>query len=197
MSCCFVVYVALNSRGIALGFLVFVLVADMSLDIFRFSRTMYYVALLMLLGNAYHLYSTRWAGARLMLRDIRYTQNFIKPWFSDTRHLLEDLIRDVKVGRVSPDTFPPIRVGWYNGAWHSLDNRRLYVLKQACCPTLEVKVHMVWPIDSHEHHDPRCFGESVEVVEVTTGNMRFLGRGRFAWFPADGKIVGRVVERLT
>ena len=156
-----------------------------------------------ILGNGYHLYSTHWRGGRLPLSDIKFTQNCIRPRFSDTKQNLMPVITHVRHGLQSPDYFLPMRVGWYKESWYSLDNRRLYVLKEACDHSDAVitlshkaRVHFLWPINTHEHHDPRCFGDDVTVSEDTTSNMRYLGRGEFQWQLQEDRIVGSVTQEL-
>lgn len=81
------------------------------------------------LGKAF-----KWANPK----GIRYTHNSISKFFRGGKGLVEDLIKGLKNGSVSPKSIPPINVFLKDGKMYSLDNRRLYAFKQAGMPKIKV-----------------------------------------------------------
>jgi len=73
-------------------------------------------------------------------KQVRFTQDNISPYFKNGRPI-DDLIKDLKTGKVKPEDIPPIRVFEKNGKIYSLDNRRLYVFQQAGLKIRWVKVN--------------------------------------------------------
>eukprot|EP00438_Fugacium_kawagutii_P021153 Skav201942 [mRNA] locus=scaffold2764:79008:80459:- [translate_table: standard] len=67
---------------------------------------------------------------RVLLHTIRFTQNSVAACFRDGQPL-EDLVENLKAGRISTDDLPPIRVVEQMDMFWSLDNRRLHCMKQA------------------------------------------------------------------
>lgn len=68
--------------------------------------------------------------SRLNPKQIRFTHETISNKFSSGNRLSE-AIEDIKNGTLLVDDFPPIRVVFYKQLFWSLDNRRLYVFKEA------------------------------------------------------------------
>lgn len=65
----------------------------------------------------------------LDIDEVEYSQNSIKPEFTDGT-LLIDLIHDMAYGGVTPEHLPPIAVKHVRGRWYALKgNRRLYCYK--------------------------------------------------------------------
>ncbi|WP_226648014.1 fibronectin type III domain-containing protein [Microbulbifer variabilis] len=64
---------------------------------------------------------------------VRFTQDSIKATFTDGRKV-EDLIRDLKSGKLNAGDVPPIRVFSRDGKIYSLDNRRLKAFQEAAKP---------------------------------------------------------------
>ncbi|CAB5395718.1 unnamed protein product [Rhizophagus irregularis] len=64
-------------------------------------------------------------------REVFYSQDSIRPRFKDDNRHVEDTIRQLVKGKISPRHIERIRVCTLNGRMHSLDNRRLYVFKEA------------------------------------------------------------------
>lgn len=64
---------------------------------------------------------------------VRFTQDSIKATFSNGRKV-EDLIQDLKSGKLNAGDVPPIRVFSRNGKIYSLDNRRLKAFQEAAKP---------------------------------------------------------------
>jgi hypothetical protein len=62
--------------------------------------------------------------------NVRFTQDSIKAEFSDGRSV-DDLIEDLRAGRVTAGDLPPIRIFERDGKIYSLDNRRLYAFREA------------------------------------------------------------------
>ena len=61
---------------------------------------------------------------------VRFTHDSVSPTFSTGEDVF-DVIRKLKNGDKLPDEFPPIRIHLRDGKWYTLDNRRLYVMKEA------------------------------------------------------------------
>ena len=78
---------------------------------------------------------------KLSPHKIRFTQDSIKQEFKNGRGSLEDTIRGLRSGSISPDNFPAIRILEHNGQLWSLDNRRLYVFQQA---GIKIKTEVVF-----------------------------------------------------
>jgi filamentous hemagglutinin len=66
-------------------------------------------------------------------KDIQFSQKSIANAFRDGRGL-ESTINNLRLGKVSPDEIPPIRVFERDGLVYTLDNRRLFVASQAGVP---------------------------------------------------------------
>ncbi|RGB36894.1 hypothetical protein C1646_696238 [Rhizophagus diaphanus] len=64
-------------------------------------------------------------------REVLYSQDSIRPRFKDDDRHVEETIRQLVKGKISPRHIERIRVCTLNGRMHSLDNRRLYVFKEA------------------------------------------------------------------
>jgi RHS repeat-associated protein len=62
---------------------------------------------------------------------IRFSQDTISPNFQNGAGSIDDLVVGLKSGRVSPDSIPPIRIFEQDGELYTLDNRRLWVFRQA------------------------------------------------------------------
>lgn len=62
-------------------------------------------------------------------RDIRYTHSKIRPYFSDARRV-EDTLAEIKDGKLNPDELRNITVIQQETYYVSMNNRRLWVLKQ-------------------------------------------------------------------
>ncbi|GBC04674.1 hypothetical protein RclHR1_05800001 [Rhizophagus clarus] len=82
-------------------------------------------------------------------RDILYSQCCIKPNFRPHKRgeegkIVEDTIKSLVNGKISPEEIPRIRVWTYpNGKKHSLDNRRLYAFKEAINQGAEIDTIIV------------------------------------------------------
>ncbi len=63
---------------------------------------------------------------------VRFTQNNISKNFKDGKNV-NDLIADLKSGKISSDDIPAIRVFEKDGKIYSLDNRRLKAFQDAKC----------------------------------------------------------------
>ena len=102
------------------------------------------------------------------VRDVYHSQNNIGEKFSDsTKPTLEQTIANIKSGALSPDDLPPIRVVSVDGTLTTLDNRRLYVYKQALKgkqdQTIKFKlVQMDEPADPVNHPHGRTVREDLE-----------------------------------
>lgn len=68
--------------------------------------------------------------SRLNPKQIRYTHETINNKFSNS-YRLADAINGLKSGSLKADDFPAIRVVFHRQLMWSLDNRRLYVFKEA------------------------------------------------------------------
>jgi RHS repeat-associated protein len=66
-------------------------------------------------------------------KSIRFSQDSIKATFKDGRSV-DDLIADLKSGKLTSDDVDPIRVFEKDGQQYTLDNRRLYAFQQANVP---------------------------------------------------------------
>jgi hypothetical protein len=66
----------------------------------------------------------------LDIKDVYFSQSTIKQTFKNG-DLVQDLIDDLKSGEVKLSSLPPIRVTMVDGKWVSLDNRRLFAMKEA------------------------------------------------------------------
>jgi len=97
---------------------------------------------------------------------IRFTQDSIKREFKNGKKL-EDVVRDLRSGKISPDDFPPIRILEYNGNIYSLDNRRLKVFQDA---GIKIKTKIVFMKDV-EREFKRKF-------TTTTGGYTIKVRGK-------------------
>ncbi|WP_444921818.1 hypothetical protein ACJJID_05460 [Microbulbifer sp. CnH-101-G] len=64
---------------------------------------------------------------------VRFTQDSIKATFTNGRKV-EDLIQDLKSGKLNASDVPPIRVFSRDGKIYSLDNRRLKAFQEAAKP---------------------------------------------------------------
>lgn len=104
---------------------------------------------------------------------ILYGQEVIIDHFENGQPL-QKAIEDIKKGTLSADQLPPIRVAKLSGIMGnmvSIDQRRLYVLKQALSPEQQVNVRIIqsdWLIQKLEKSLPEgCFGyETLEVQEA-------------------------------
>ncbi|RUS16280.1 hypothetical protein BC937DRAFT_91411, partial [Endogone sp. FLAS-F59071] len=63
-------------------------------------------------------------------QNVRYTQDSIAPTFRNGS-FLKQTANDIRYGLLDPNDLPSIRVRVHKGAWYSMDNRRLWVLKEA------------------------------------------------------------------
>ncbi|MCA8923025.1 MAG: hypothetical protein KDD82_14515 [Planctomycetes bacterium] len=70
--------------------------------------------------------------------EIRFTQPTVSPHFSRGGDV-SDAIAGLKSGRLSPESFPPIRVVSHQGSLFSLDNRRLLAFKSAKVPSVPIE----------------------------------------------------------
>ena len=100
---------------------------------------------------------------------IRFTQNSISPTFSKEGQMVEGLIDDLRLGRITPDEISPIRVVRYDGKWWSLDNRRLYAFQQAGVHDipivyLDITYNRPW-LDFVRKFNTMTDGQSIVVVE--------------------------------
>jgi len=67
-------------------------------------------------------------------KNIKYSQGKIKKTFSHGDHKgqsVDDLVANIKSGKVKPSEVDPIAIVEIDGLYYSLDNRRLYAFKQA------------------------------------------------------------------
>eukprot|EP00929_Paragymnodinium_shiwhaense_P054746 TRINITY_DN27436_c0_g1_i1.p1 TRINITY_DN27436_c0_g1~~TRINITY_DN27436_c0_g1_i1.p1 ORF type:complete len:221 (+),score=7.65 TRINITY_DN27436_c0_g1_i1:134-796(+) len=137
---------------------------------------------------------------RLDLHSIGFTQEAIRPYFSKlSAHPgvpLDATIQALKAGDLSPASFPCLRVGMHKRRYYSLDNRRLYVLKNSMPKGTLVEVYKRWPQDPREHFDPRLFGMPLKNIVLTEDtakyNLQFAHEhGRFRWLYDED--VGRMV----
>ncbi|GBB97814.1 hypothetical protein RclHR1_03080003 [Rhizophagus clarus] len=63
--------------------------------------------------------------------NVFYSQDSIRPRFKDNNRHVEETIKQLVKGKITPRHIERIRICFHNGRMHSLDNRRLYVFKQA------------------------------------------------------------------
>lgn len=101
-------------------------------------------------------------------KDIRYTQDSISPYFQDHR-TVDDLIKGLKNGTISPDDVPAINVYKKNGIIYSLDNRRLYAFKKAGMSRINVK----WV----NTKDPKVAKEIGDKFTTITQGLSIIVRG--------------------
>ena len=71
----------------------------------------------------------RFSLQKLDVRDIKFTQTTISNTFTDTGAPISTLIDVIRADGV-PETMPTIRVVLVDGEYRSLDNRRLYCMKE-------------------------------------------------------------------
>lgn len=75
------------------------------------------------------------------VNDIRFTQKSVKNTFSNGA-IIDWTIYMLKEKKIEPKEMPLIRVGWKDGHWKSIDNRRLYCFKQI--PSLKTVILLVY-----------------------------------------------------
>ncbi|RUS21160.1 hypothetical protein BC937DRAFT_93445 [Endogone sp. FLAS-F59071] len=63
-------------------------------------------------------------------QNVRYTQDSIAPTFRNGNSLMQTALK-IRHGLLNSNDLPSIRVRAHNGVWYALDNRRLWVLKEA------------------------------------------------------------------
>lgn len=112
-------------------------------------------------------YRVEW---KMAVQTLRFTQSSIRPFFRDGRSIYA-LLNDLHSGGVDPlRDLEPLRISWYNEAWRSHDNRRLWALKCFSAmncqgPKVCVRVN-VCPVtdDFHRKHTTTNDGVSVLVT---------------------------------
>lgn len=67
---------------------------------------------------------------------IRFTHARIRPFFTGCGRRIEDTLADIIEGKISVNDLPKITVILNEGTYFSLNNRRLYVLKELRCKGL-------------------------------------------------------------
>jgi len=118
-----------------------------------------------------------------VLNKIMYGCPSIIDHFDDGQSL-QQVIEDLRTGALSIDDLPPIRVakvGGANGNLVSVDQRRLYVLRQAFPPDYELPVKLIqsdWLVKKLEKSLPEgCTGfETVDVEEASPEFMEECAR---------------------
>ena len=78
---------------------------------------------------------------RLQLDQIRYSQARFSSHFQSLTPL-EEMQCLLQSGKLHVDSLRDIKVVAYNREWFSMDNRRLYCMKQALPPTTQIRVLM-------------------------------------------------------
>ncbi|WP_282697158.1 RHS repeat-associated core domain-containing protein [Streptomyces sp. CC208A] len=73
------------------------------------------------------------AAGSISPKAVRYSQDSIKGSFKDGQSFTQ-AIDDLKAGRATANDFPAIRIFEHEGKIYTLDNRRLYVFKEANIP---------------------------------------------------------------
>lgn len=82
--------------------------------------------------------------------EIRFKQDSIASYFQDGRGDINDAIRRIQSGYLSPYDFPPIKVVQKDRKVYSFDNRRLYVFRVCevlgCVREIPVEIRPAWQL---------------------------------------------------
>jgi hypothetical protein len=97
---------------------------------------------------------------------IRFTHKTVFPTFKDGRRVA-DAIADLRSGKIQIESIPKIRVVFYKDCYWSLDNRRLFVFKEAQIPS--IKCYMVERDDQFARKLTTRMKESKDIILL--GNL--------------------------
>lgn len=101
--------------------------------------------------------------------EVRYTKATIPDRF-DNKQTLASVYNQIVQQKIKVEDIPPIRVTWKGSAWWSLDNRRLYLLKQLECKKMLDLVEMKQvEVSSTDVNDFQTKEEG-KYVEILTRN---------------------------
>jgi hypothetical protein len=95
---------------------------------------------------------------------IRFTHSKIRPFFSGCGRKIEDTLNDILEGRLTIEQLPLILVLPINGEYFSLNNRRLYVMKELrdrgllnyCGNEVSVRIKTALPKEQLRYTPQRC-----------------------------------------
>lgn len=117
-----------------------------------------------------------------------FTQASIAGTFADGGSV-DDLIADIKAGNFDISELPPIRVVIFEGEYYSLDNRRLYVLKESMKSkrAQQVQVKIVKMDDLMDGHPRKTYGDDFFKKATTNQpNSIRIRDGLARWIPRKG-----------
>lgn len=103
-------------------------------------------------------------GPRLDPAIIRFTHSKIRPFFSGCGRRIEDTLNEFLENKLKVEQLPQILVLFINGEYYSLNNRRLYVMKelrrqgllQYCGNTVSVRMKTATAKEELRYTPERC-----------------------------------------